>query len=865
MRNDDKKRSFRFVRVLILLGMMMGFAQAQGTTPDRDAAAMGYVLSVGNQWSVKQILGGYGISFQKTFISSGGMLGITCKYGMYLLMMFFLLQLAKLLLDRQTSIFDAFKLFFPTIIIGTLISSPLIFYTVCGWLISPFEAVINQLKIYNVEMITIDRAEQLLEYGQEAQGNTLGMIGALAKASVSELLGNLLLTLAIVVSWIMSLYFSVMWTLFLVVGPLLVPCLIFAPLSSVAWNWLKTMISYPMMCLMGMILSVMMANIGFLSFATKEAGAGQMFTAIASSAMMIVCYAMIPTLGSSIVGGISSSFMGAARTTGKVGKIGGGAAVATAGAGLVATGAAMQAGNSVAGSLISETKNGGISLDTPNVNRNSGAVNTASGSGSQAQSSVMGGGVAGVPSSAAEPSRSFTGAEKALHKMESLQQKVTGAGKAMMNSQMPKFAQMTGMDGKGKETPLMGRNEKGDIVGGEGSRGDNAFGKQWTKAKGDEGNRIDARGQEWTVSDKGVALEKVDGEQDDKGRDTPLMGRNEKGDIVGGEGSRGDNAFGKQWTKARGNEGNRIDARGQEWTVSDKGKALEKVGGEQAEVATGDTDWKTRFDGNDLGKNHGMMAKFVETRYPNNKEVQAQFSEAIKGGNVPNIDSSKGANNTYDSVMGGNVYSALDKLGIKPTVATSMNDVKNGFDFDRNTKDGNHQVMKDYVKGHLGKGEADKFGEALKKNSDINLQGENSKVKSKDQVLEDKNNSNLSRQEIGKKVAEVYKREGRDNPITEKFKSNDDGGVVPTAKYGVMNSKKYEGMPRKDQEDYLKEGMKTWNGGQYAKFVDEIKFPKKHHPVQRPGQSFDEAGLGAVKAQLINQGKIGKKGSSRNG
>lgn len=206
---------------------------------------------------------------------------------------------------------------------------------------APIEAMTGIVKSGSTATVLKQIADSLADAAAANQDSKLKWFVKLVELDVTMLMVNFFMMFALVIAWIMSLYIGIMVAMLLALGPICIPFFIFQPVSSVGWNWVKSMIAYPMMGVVGAITTGMLMSSGMLKFAVDAGALGQNLTSIASSVILIIVMVSIPGVTSALFGGIVGSPMGAARTLA-------GAAATAATAGAAAVGGVMAAGGPVA-------------------------------------------------------------------------------------------------------------------------------------------------------------------------------------------------------------------------------------------------------------------------------------------------------------------------------------------------------------------------------------------------------------------------------------------------------------------------------------------------------------------------------------
>lgn len=286
-------------------------------------------------------------------------------------------------------------------------------------------------------------------------------------------------------------------------------------------------------------------------------------------------------------------------------------------------------------------------------------------------------------------------------------------------------------------------------------------------------------------------------------------------------------------------------------------------GGSQAGGPAADAkpskDWRAEIDGWSQDKQSQNMVSFVKGRYgqATAEAFEAKLRSPEWAGTT--IDTSKAEGTSYDAVMSPFMYSLMERMGAKPVVAGSMEELEgknrgNGWNFSMNSREGNAALMTDYVRTTVGEQEAKRFADMIDTNKDY-LAGRH---------------MNLS-QAVGAAVYDVYAGAGESAPVTreapkpvsqpvasapEPDRSNYRGQDVFTMGTDVQPSD-YHTWDRSQQVGYMRDIARTANNGQYAQYADQVKVPDRWNPVVREGQAFHQAALGAMRELMRRQGFIG--------
>jgi type IV secretory pathway TrbL component len=209
--------------------------------------------------------------------------------------------------------------------------------------ITPIEAVVNSV-------MSIGSADLLNKFSlaydkyAEANGEASSLLSfmAITSLSIPVILANAFILISLVIIWVMSLYISVMCTVVMCLGPLFLPFLVFQPLSQIGWNWVRTMIAYPMMCIVGAVVTSLLMGANMLNFTVETGQSASYLVSIATSIMFILVIIMVPSITNGFMQGVQSSPMSAGRALSRsVGNLFGGAA---SGAVLAGGGATYTAG-----------------------------------------------------------------------------------------------------------------------------------------------------------------------------------------------------------------------------------------------------------------------------------------------------------------------------------------------------------------------------------------------------------------------------------------------------------------------------------------------------------------------------------------
>jgi type IV secretory pathway TrbL component len=304
-------------------------------------------------------------------------------FGIGLLIVFFLMEAIRRIINGQSLHFtEAVRLYATTIPIAFVLSTafipnPAVDYTtlITTIFLKPVEVVVGALLNNSTNEYLKGFGDALDSYSQGNSGSSsTGSFLAIMNLSIPVIMANAFLLISLVITWVMSLYISIMCTVMLCLGPLFLPFLVFQPVSQIGWNWIRGMIAYPMMCIVGAVISTILMKTNMQAFTAQAGPSGHYITIVAASLILLIVNISVPSITNGIVGGIHSSPLGAmsALRTGAAATYAG-ATGAFAGAGTggaIAGGSAAYAAGSIAerlGSFFSKRgSEGAKSWGTPN-------------------------------------------------------------------------------------------------------------------------------------------------------------------------------------------------------------------------------------------------------------------------------------------------------------------------------------------------------------------------------------------------------------------------------------------------------------------------------------------------------------------
>jgi hypothetical protein len=139
-------------------------------------------------------------------------------------------------------------------------------------------------------------------------------LASMIQGSVSIIIFTVTNVLALCIAWAMNLYIALMWSLLFIIGPALLPFVVFENTANIGWVWIKSFLAFSFMGVVGAIIQGLLFGVGLLTFAGSTATEGDLISGIASSLVFLICMAMVPSITSQMTGGISGSPMAIASS-----------------------------------------------------------------------------------------------------------------------------------------------------------------------------------------------------------------------------------------------------------------------------------------------------------------------------------------------------------------------------------------------------------------------------------------------------------------------------------------------------------------------------------------------------------------------
>lgn len=332
-------------RILLIVGILAAITQAAPGTTDwnvENAQMVADFYSGSSLWKPSVFLARPGVASIVTSVLSGLSQG-----AMVLAIAFFFCEAARILLSGGSLAIHESFLFYGKALgivffIGIGIASGSALSTALQAIfLAPIEAITDTIKGASSQVVMRQIAEALAAAAKANQDSMLSWYKKILELDISMLMTNFFMMFALVITWIISIYIGIMAALMLALTPVCLPFFLFQPVSNVGWNWVKSMIAFPMMGVVGSIVTGLLMTSGMLKFSVTAGAMGQNLNAIASSIVLIVVMVSVPGVTNSLFGGIMTSPMAAGRTLM-------GAAAGAAAAGVTVASASMAAGGPAA-------------------------------------------------------------------------------------------------------------------------------------------------------------------------------------------------------------------------------------------------------------------------------------------------------------------------------------------------------------------------------------------------------------------------------------------------------------------------------------------------------------------------------------
>lgn len=183
-----------------------------------------------------------------------------------------------------------------------------------GGILAPLDNLTTTLATSNMKTQLNQQQDYLNSVAKNLQENKLKLAASLLTSNLMDILIGPLVIIGWAIAWVMSFYIDIVCSLLYVVGPLFIPFFVFKPLSSIAWSWFRTFISYPMMAIFGNIIFTMMCSQNIYVEAVNMASANKVLHAIPYLIIQILVMIMIPSIVSGIMSSVAPSITAAAKS-----------------------------------------------------------------------------------------------------------------------------------------------------------------------------------------------------------------------------------------------------------------------------------------------------------------------------------------------------------------------------------------------------------------------------------------------------------------------------------------------------------------------------------------------------------------------
>lgn len=268
------------------------------------------------------------------------MLKITTLAGAAIVVFCLFAEGARRFLGRDFELHDVFTFMGKYMLVAILVSTPTAWAIAINYgVLGPTTAIVDAVHSVNKEAAMQAFGESLLTAAAASYEGVDSLAATLFQQSVSAIILGFASLLALCISFAISLYISVMWTILYVVGPLLFPCILFAPLAGVGWTWIRSFLAFCLMGAVGAMAMGMLIGGGMLLNAIKLGATADVIPAIAYSVVIVVVMVMVPRFTLSLFDGIGPDPMGVAATMKTL--TGAAMTVGAVAAGAAATGAGM--------------------------------------------------------------------------------------------------------------------------------------------------------------------------------------------------------------------------------------------------------------------------------------------------------------------------------------------------------------------------------------------------------------------------------------------------------------------------------------------------------------------------------------------
>lgn len=284
-----------------------------------------------------------------------GMLKVTTLAGAAVVIFCLFAEAARRFLGRDFEIQDVFTFLAKYMLVAILVSTPTAWSAAISFgILKPTLAMVTAVHSVGKEGAMQAFGEALLTSASAAYEGVDSLASTLFQQSVSAIVLGFASILALCISFAISLYISVMWTILYVIGPMLVPLALFAPLAGIGWTWIRSFLAF---CLMGVVGAMAMGLLiggGLLLNAVKLGATADVIPAIAYSVVIVVVLVMVPRFTLSLFDGIGPDPMGVAATMKSLAGAALSVGVVTAGAAATGAGMAMDGVGSLGSRVAAE-------------------------------------------------------------------------------------------------------------------------------------------------------------------------------------------------------------------------------------------------------------------------------------------------------------------------------------------------------------------------------------------------------------------------------------------------------------------------------------------------------------------------------
>lgn len=174
-------------------------------------------------------------------------------------------------------------------------------------------------------------------------------------SSIPQAISNIIGVLALAMTWVVSIYQAALYTLWYLIGPILIPFFIFKPFRGVAVRWFRSLLAVSFMGVVGSILFLLIQRSGWMMQSFAAGHNSSYVTSLVFSTVCLLLMFSVPALSTAIFSGIEANISQSAFATSILGRSAVQAttstAKATVGSASVATGQAFDAVGGVVGAL----------------------------------------------------------------------------------------------------------------------------------------------------------------------------------------------------------------------------------------------------------------------------------------------------------------------------------------------------------------------------------------------------------------------------------------------------------------------------------------------------------------------------------